>query len=154
MSFLHSPIIIPPFFFVFLYSFIFLGSSVRTKAIRFLWDSCVEFHLNPLITRFIHIDIGGIEEQRNSWKKGGGDFSLWPFLFFSQFSVSDIWLSFALNIFAACSDATLIPPTSGIIHMARIFSVLPLSWQAKGSTKCTEVLFCNLGKARDSIDLI
>lgn len=49
-------------------------------------------------------------------KKGGGIFS---------FCASDIRLPLALNIFIPCSDATLIPPSSGIIHLAWIFSVHP-----------------------------
>lgn len=60
---------------------------------------------------------------------------------FFSFCASDIKLPLAVNIFIPCSDATLIPPSSGIIHLAWLFLVSPLSWQAKGSTECTEVVW-------------
>lgn len=72
-----------------------------------------------------------MEQQRQKKERLGG---------FSHFCASDIRLSLALNIFIPFSDASLIPPRSGIIDLAWICSVSPLSWQAKGSTECTEVV--------------
>lgn len=58
----------------------------------------------------------GVAEIELKERKVGGGFS---------FCASDIRFSLALNIFIPCSDATLIPPSCGIIDLACIFSVHP-----------------------------
>ena len=91
--------------------------------------------INYLVHSFSYRRNGVVEKElKERWE----EFSSLTFL--SQV-VPQILKCPSHYIFAACSHGILIPLSSGIIRFAYIVSVYPLSWQTKGSTKCTEVVW-------------